>query len=267
MTTTRSAIRFLAPAVVIAHAGASESLRKAAANTMGAKTEAGRRVSGRARRPQGVRQVLPHIEYQQRMTLNLGERTFDLIYLKNVHSEADTRSGFPRSACSGDPAVGVKRYPNIRPSVTIPDTLAAIKLMRALNRAGRDRGHGARNDADLRRHGALLRLLLERVGGCRARANRSIRSRPSSRCPNSTIGPARSASPATSTQRGARERQLAIFPASRARPVVREVEVAFGLLASFPLLDLGAQREKIAKAFPFEARVRREAATGSASAW
>ena len=30
------------------------------------------------------------------MTINLGERTFELIYLKNVHSEADTAIWLPK---------------------------------------------------------------------------------------------------------------------------------------------------------------------------
>ena len=34
----------------------------------------------------GEKMILPQIEYKDRMTINLGERTFELIYLKNVHS-------------------------------------------------------------------------------------------------------------------------------------------------------------------------------------
>ena len=40
--------------------------------------------------------MVPHIEYNGKMTLNLGERTFELIYLKNVHSEADTAVWMPK---------------------------------------------------------------------------------------------------------------------------------------------------------------------------
>ena len=45
---------------------------------------------------EGFRFVLPHIEYRQKMTLNVGERTFELLYLKNVHSEADTAVWLPK---------------------------------------------------------------------------------------------------------------------------------------------------------------------------
>ena len=40
--------------------------------------------------------IVPQIEYKDRMTINLGERTFELIYLKNVHSEADTAIWLPK---------------------------------------------------------------------------------------------------------------------------------------------------------------------------
>ena len=40
--------------------------------------------------------IVPQIEYRNRMTINLGERTFELIYLKNVHSEADTAIWLPK---------------------------------------------------------------------------------------------------------------------------------------------------------------------------
>ena len=42
--------------------------------------------------------IVPQIEYRNKMTINLGERTFELIYLKNVHSEADTAIWLPEGA-------------------------------------------------------------------------------------------------------------------------------------------------------------------------
>ena len=115
----------------------------------------------------GYRQVLPHIEYQNRMTLKLGERTFELIYLKNVHSEADTAIWLPgERVLWATAAVGVKRFPNIRPFLTIPDILASIKLMRALNPEVVIAGHGAPGTTrifdEMERYYGLL---LERVGG------------------------------------------------------------------------------------------------------
>ena len=77
------------------------------------------------------------------MTLNMGDQTLELFYLKNVHSEADTGIWLPRErVLFAAAAVGVKRYPNIRPSVTIPDILAAIQTMRALNPEVVIPGHG-----------------------------------------------------------------------------------------------------------------------------
>jgi len=117
---------FSPPAVVIAAAGAGESMKQ---NNPPADPT--------------YRRVLPHIEYQNKMTLNMGDRTFELFYLKNVHSEADTGIWLAKErVLFAAAAVGVKRYPNIRPSVTIPDILAAIKTMRALNPEVVIPGHG-----------------------------------------------------------------------------------------------------------------------------
>ena len=155
---------FSPPAVVIAHAGATESMRKA--------STAERNQKMAAEYPEmreilkGYRRVLPHIEYQNKMTLNLGERTFELIYLKNVHSEADTAIWLPKERVIwATAAVGVKRFPNIRLFLTIPDILASIKLMRALNPEVVIAGHGAPGTTKIfdemeRYYG----LLLERVG-------------------------------------------------------------------------------------------------------
>ena len=155
---------FSPPAVVIAHAGATESMRKA--NTVERNQKLAGEYPGMGEAMKGYRQVLPTIEYQQRMALNVGERTFELIYLKNVHSEADTAIWLPKERVLwATAAVGVKRYPNIRPSLAVPDILAAIKLMRALNPEVVIAGHGAPGTTaifdEMERYYALL---LERVG-------------------------------------------------------------------------------------------------------
>ena len=157
---------FSPPAVVIAHAGAAESMKKAASGTVERNRKQLAEYPDQRGALEGYRQVLPNIEYQQTMTLNLGERTFDLIYLKNVHSDADTAIWLPKERVLwATAAVGVKRFPNIRPSVTIPDTLAAIKRMRALNPEVVIAGHGAPGTTqifdEMERYYALL---LERVG-------------------------------------------------------------------------------------------------------
>lgn len=157
---------FSPPAVVIAHAGAADSMKKAASGTLERNRKQLAEYPDQRGALEGYRQVLPDIEYQQKMTLNLGERSFDLVYLKNVHSEADTAIWLPKERVLwATAAVGVKRYPNIRPFLTIPDILASIKLMRALNPEVVIAGHGAPGTAkifdEMERYYALL---LERVG-------------------------------------------------------------------------------------------------------
>jgi cyclase len=135
---------FSPPAVVIAHAGAVDSMKKAAAGSVERNRKQVAEYPDQRGALEGYRQVLPHVEYRQEMTLNVGERNFELIYLKNVHSEADTAIWLPKERVIwATAAVGVKRYPNMRPNVTIPDTLAAIKRMRALNPEVVIAGHGA----------------------------------------------------------------------------------------------------------------------------
>jgi cyclase len=139
---------FSPPAVVIAAKGAGESIRQ---NNPPADPT--------------YRKVFPQVEYDNKMTLNVGERRFELFYLKNVHSEADTGIWLPKERVLFAAAtVGVKRYPNIRASVTIPDILAAIKTMRALNPEVVIPGHGDPGTTkifdDMERYYALL---LERV--------------------------------------------------------------------------------------------------------
>ena len=83
---------------------------------------------------EGFRFVPPHVEYREKMTLNVGERTFELIYLKGVHSEADTAVWLPKErvlfSASG---IVVNQFNILRPFVTIPDILAASKMMKGLN--------------------------------------------------------------------------------------------------------------------------------------
>ncbi len=166
---------FSPPAVVIAHAGAGDSLRKGTSGAIerNAKTAA---ESAEAREAvKGYRQVLPSIEYQQKMALNVGERRFELIYLKGVHSEADTAVWLPKERVLWAAAViGVKRFPNIRPNLTIRDILAGIRTLRALDAEVVIAGHGAPGTPQLfdemERYYAVL---LERVGAM-ARAGRTL---------------------------------------------------------------------------------------------
>jgi cyclase len=132
---------FSPPAIIIAAAGAGESMRQAYNPERMKKMMEEPGEMGAAAK--GYRLITPHIEYRDQMTLNLGERTFQLYYLKNVHSEADTAIWLPKDRVLFTAAsVGVKRFNNLRPSVSIPDTLAAIKMMKALNPDVVIPGHG-----------------------------------------------------------------------------------------------------------------------------
>jgi len=155
---------FSPPAVIIAAAGAGEAMKREGHEARNRKRMLDNPTM--VDEFKGYRMITPHIEYQQKMNLSLGQRSFELIYLKGVHSEADTAVWLPRErVLFATAAVGVKRFPNIRPFLTIPDILASIKLMRALNPEIVIAGHGEPGTTtifdDMEGYCALL---LERVG-------------------------------------------------------------------------------------------------------
>jgi cyclase len=155
---------FSPPAVVIAHQGATDSMKQASSPENLEKRMA---VSPEAREAyKGFRLVTPHLEYRDKMMLNVGERTLQLFYLKNVHSEADTAIWLPKERIVFTAAsVTVKRFGNHRPFVSIPDTLSAIKMMKALNPEIVIPGHGEPSSIkaldDMQKY---YNVLLERVG-------------------------------------------------------------------------------------------------------
>jgi len=116
---------------------------------------------------EGYHFVLPHIEYRHKMTLNMGERTFELLYLgSGAHSEADTAVWLPKERVLFSASVVVNRQFNvIRPWLTIPDILAATKMFKGLNPEFVIPGHGAPGTVkifeDMEQYYALL---VDRVG-------------------------------------------------------------------------------------------------------
>src|SRR5258708_10980858 len=83
---------------------------------------------------EGYRFVQLQVEYRQKMTLNVGERTFALFYLKGVHSEADTAGWLPKERLLFSAyGIVVRQFNNLSPFVTIPAILAAAKNINALN--------------------------------------------------------------------------------------------------------------------------------------
>jgi cyclase len=155
---------FSPPAIIVAHQGATDSMRKAENPAIIEKRAAASPEMQEAYK--GYRLVTPNLEYRDKMTLNLGERTLELYDLKNVHSEADTAIWLPKERIVFTAAsVTVKRFGNHRPFVSIPDTLSAIKMMKALNPEIVIPGHGDPGTVkildDMERY---YNLLLERVG-------------------------------------------------------------------------------------------------------
>jgi cyclase len=131
------------PATIIAAAGAGESMRnrerqvpdriaRLAATSPAMKTAL-----------EGYKFIPPHIEYNEKMTLHVGERTFELKYLKDVHSEADTAIWLPKERILFSASAYVSEQVNIfRPFVNITDILAAGKMLKALNPDHVIPGHG-----------------------------------------------------------------------------------------------------------------------------
>ena len=119
---------------------------------------------------EGYRYVSPQREYRRdKETLQVGERTIELLYLKNLHSEADTAVWLPKErVLFTAAAIVVDQFNVFRPFVTIPDIQAAIKRLKALNPEYVIPGHGtAAIPAPARifdESEQYYRLLLDRVG-------------------------------------------------------------------------------------------------------
>jgi cyclase len=129
------------PALIINHEGAGAGMRKEY-NPKRAETLAAKSPELRAAL-QGYKMITPQIEYKDKMTINLGERTFELIYLKNVHSAADTVIWLPKErVLFASSAANVRTFINLRPTVVLPDVIASYKLMKSLNPEVVIAGHG-----------------------------------------------------------------------------------------------------------------------------
>jgi cyclase len=155
---------FSPPATIINHEGAGEAMKKDF-NPKRAETLAAKSPEMRAA-VEGHKLITPHIEYKDKMKINLGERTFELIYLKNVHSEADTVIWLPKErVLFAGSAANVRTFINLRPSVVIPDVLASYKLMKSLNPEVVVAGHGPVSTTKIfDEYEGYYTLLLKRVG-------------------------------------------------------------------------------------------------------
>ena len=114
----------------------------------------------------GEKMIAPQIEYKDRMTLNLGERTFELIFLKNVHSVADTALWMPKErVLFAASAANVRTIINLRPTVVLPDVIASYKVMKALNPEVVVTGHGQPTTTKVfDEYEGFYTLLMKRVG-------------------------------------------------------------------------------------------------------
>ncbi len=153
------------PAIIVAAAGAGDSMR-------GREQEVAKRIQVLAASPatkavvEGYRFIVPHVEYHQKMTVNVGGRTLELMHLKNVHSEADTAIWLPKERVLFSASAFVTEQINVfRPFVTIPDMLAARQMLMALNPEHIVPGHGAPGTTKIFDDGeGYYALLVERVG-------------------------------------------------------------------------------------------------------
>jgi cyclase len=135
---------FSPPATIIAAAGAGESMRNREKQTPGRIEKLAATSPQMKAALEGYKFIPPQVEYHNRMTLYVGERTFELYWLKGVHSEADTAIFLPKERVLFSASAFVTDQINIlRPFVTIPDILAAGKLMKGLNPEHVIPGHGA----------------------------------------------------------------------------------------------------------------------------
>jgi len=157
---------FSPPAVIIAAKGAGESM--IAANNAAPDRIQRMAATSPAMKAavEGYKFITPHVEYNDKMTLNVGGTTFELTHMKRVHSEADTAVWLPAQRIVFSASAYVNKQVNIfRPFVTIPDILEAGKMIKALNPAHVVPGHGVPGGTEIFDEGAkYYALLTERVG-------------------------------------------------------------------------------------------------------
>src|SRR5262245_59034416 len=155
---------FSPPALIINAEGAGAGMRKEynpkRAETLALKSAELREAV------KGEKMIAPNIEYKDRMTINLGERAFELIHLKNVHSVADTAIWMPKErVLFAASAANVRTFINLRPTVVLPDVIASYKRMKSLNPEVVIPGHGQPTTTIIfDEYEGFYNLLMKRVG-------------------------------------------------------------------------------------------------------
>jgi cyclase len=123
---------FSPPAVVIAAAGATQGIKEYYSAERNRKLMAQSNEMRDAFRD--FRLVTPHIEFADRLVLNMGDRTLELLQLNRIHSDADTAIWLPKErVLSSAATAAVKRFAFFRPFVTIENVKDALKKLKVLN--------------------------------------------------------------------------------------------------------------------------------------
>ena len=152
-------------ALVVAAAGGGESMR----NANRAAPDRIQRMAASSPEMkaalEGYKFITPQIEYHDKMTITMGGRTLELIYMKGVHSESDTAVWLPKERVVFSASAFVVNQINIlRPFVTIPDILAAGNMLKALNPEHVVPGHGTPGTVQIFDDGEkYYALLMQRV--------------------------------------------------------------------------------------------------------
>src|SRR5215470_5694924 len=156
---------FATTATIIAAAGAGESMRNRERQTPDRIEKLATTSPEMKAALDGYKFIPPNVEYSDKMTLYVGERTLELRYLKGVHSEADTAIFLPKERVLFSASAFTSEQVNIfRPFVNISDILAAGKMMKELNPEHVIPGHGPPTTTKLFDNGEkYYALLVERV--------------------------------------------------------------------------------------------------------
>ena len=155
---------FSPPAIVIAAQGATQGIKSYFDPKRNEKLMAESAEMREAFR--GFRLVTPHVEFHDRMVLQLGDRTIELLQLNNIHSDADAAIWLPKERVLFSAATAaVKRFGFLRPFVTIENIKADIKMLKSLNPEVVVPAHGLPGTVQLLDEtDTFYDILLDRVG-------------------------------------------------------------------------------------------------------
>jgi len=155
---------FSPPAVVINTEGAGNEMRESFNPNRAA--EQSRQSPQMAEALKDFRLVPPQLEFGDKLTLHVGERTLELLNLGTTHSLANAAVWLPNERVLFAASVAVENQINtIRPHTNIPDMLAMMKMMKALNPEVVIPGHGAPTTTKMFDfYSGYLETLVDRVG-------------------------------------------------------------------------------------------------------